>query len=89
MKDRTILWILLGFLVVLFIFFLMLATPILPENTRQSLLTSFQDLQQRTTETISLMGETIADGVARFGQAVLAITEAALNSIQFKGDPIP
>ncbi len=89
MKDRTILWILLGFLVVLFIFFLMLATPILPENTRQSLLTSFQDLQQRITESISLMGETIADGVARFGQAVLAITEAALNSIQFKGDPIP
>jgi len=88
MKDRTILWILSGFLVVLFIFFLLLATPILPENTRQSLFVLFQDFQKRIIETTSLMGETIADGVARFGQAVLAITEATLNSIQFKGDPV-
>ncbi|WP_322510212.1 hypothetical protein [Anaerolinea sp.] len=89
MKNRTLVWILLGFLILLFVFFLLLASPLLPEETRQSLFTSFQEVQKRITDTTSLMGETIADGIARLGQAVLAIVEAALNSIQFKGDPAP
>lgn len=88
MKDRTLIWILLGFLILLFILFLLLASPLLPEDTRQSLLNSFQNAQTRITETTSLIGETLADGVARFGQAVLALVESALNSIQFKGDPV-